>query len=339
MGVLVVIGMPAIQKILVIRLSSIGDIILTTPVLRRLHAAYPDARIDFCTKPPFVTLLSSNPRLSAIYTTEQLPGEAYDLVVDLQNNHRSRTIVRSLNAKEKVKYQKENWKKWLMVQWKLDLYSASQRVVDRYQAALNKFEVPDDLQGCELYPSPSDQAFAEPYAEGGTKTLALCFGAKHFTKRFPPQRFAALLSLLLKGGSIRVLLLGGREDASKATEILNALPPPYRSKVINLSGSCSLMQTAAILQLSDAVLTNDTGLMHMASAFGKKLFVLFGSSSSLFGFLPYHTPYDLFQVDGLPCRPCSHIGRNRCPKGHFRCMNDLSEERIAGHIVKHFLRS
>ena len=111
MGVLVVIGMPAIQKILVIRLSSIGDIILTTPVLRRLHAAYPDARIDFCTKPPFVTLLSSNPRLSAIYTTEQLPGEAYDLVVDLQNNHRSRTIVRSLNAKEKVKYQKENWKK------------------------------------------------------------------------------------------------------------------------------------------------------------------------------------------------------------------------------------
>ena len=339
MGVLVVIGMPAIPKILVIRLSSIGDIILTTPVLRRLHAAYPDARIDYCTKPPFVTLLASNPRLSATYTTEQLPGEAYDLVVDLQNNHRSRTIVRSLKAKQTVKYQKENWKKWLMVQWKLDLYSASQSVVDRYQAALNKFEVPDDLQGCELYPSPSDQAFAEPYAEGGTKTLALCFGAKHFTKRFPPQRFAALLSLLLKGGSIRVLLLGGREDASKATEILNALPLPFRSKVVNLSGSCSLMQTAAILQLSDAVLTNDTGLMHMASAFGKKLFVLFGSSSSLFGFLPYHTPYELFQVDGLPCRPCSHIGRDRCPKGHFRCMNDLSEERIARHIFEHFQRS
>ena len=336
MGVLVVIGMPAIKKILIIRLSSIGDIILTTPLIRRLQAAYPEATIDYCTKPPFLTLLASNPRLSAIYTTEQLPTETYDLVVDLQNNHRSRTIVGSLNAKQTLKYQKENWKKWLMVHCKINLYSATQSVVDRYQAALNKLGVPDDLQGCELYPSPSDQAFAEPYAIAGNKTLALCFGAKHFTKRYPPQRFAALLSILLRDDSVRVLLLGGKEDATQALEIVNALPAACRSKVVNLSGSCSLMQTAALLEQCDAVLTNDTGLMHMASAFGKKLFVLFGSSSATFGFLPYHTPYELFEVDGLSCRPCSHIGRDRCPKGHFRCMNDLSEELIARRVLEHF---
>ncbi len=114
---------------------------------------------------------------------------------------------------------------------------------------------------------------------------------------------------------------------------MNALPDAYRSMVVNLAGNCSLMQTAALLQQADAVLCNDTGLMHMASAFGKKLFVLFGSSSAAFGFLPYHTPYDLFEVDGLHCRPCSHIGRDHCPKGHFRCMNDLSQSLIAGKIL------
>ncbi len=339
MGVLVVIGMPAINKILVIRLSSIGDIILTTPLLRRLEAAYPEAAVDYCTKPPFVSLLSANPRLSKIYTMEQLPTETYDLVVDLQNNHRSQTIVRSINATQKVRYRKENWKKWLMVQCKLNLYSTTQSVVDRYRAALTQPEVTDDIEGCELYPSAAEKAFAEPYIIAGKKTLALCFGARHFTKRYPSLRFAALLSILCKDDSVRVLLLGGKEDAFQALEILNALPMPYRSQVVNLAGSCTLMQTAALLEQCDAVLTNDTGLMHMASAFGQKLFVLFGSSSSAFGFLPYHTPYELFQVEGLPCRPCSHIGRDRCPKGHFRCMNDLSEELIVRRIVEHFQRS
>ncbi|MCX6177923.1 MAG: glycosyltransferase family 9 protein, partial [Chlorobiales bacterium] len=169
--------------------------------------------------------------------------------------------------------------------------------------------------------------------EGGEKTLAVCFGAQHFTKRYPPQRYAAILSLLLAEVPLQVLLLGGKEDAMHASEIVNTLPDVYRSKVVNVAGSCTLMQTAALLQQCDAVLSNDTGLMHMASAFRKKLFVLFGSSSSAFGFLPYHTPFELFEVTGLSCRPCSHIGRDHCPKGHFRCMNDLSEALIVRKII------
>jgi len=328
--------MPPIKKILVIRLSSIGDIILTTPLLRRLHAAYPEASIDYYTKPPFLSLLASNPRLSAIYTTEQLPTGRYDLVVDLQNNHRSRAIVRSLSMAQKVHYRKENWKKWLMVQFKINLSSFSRSVVDRYQDSLKGLGVSDDLLGCELYPSPAEKAFALPYVKVGVKSLAVCFGANHFTKRYPPQRFAALLSLLLDKESLQLFLLGGKEDAHHASEILNTLPPEYCSQVTNLAGSCTLMQTAALIERCDAVLCNDTGLMHMASAFGKKLFVLFGSSSSVFGFLPYHSPFDLFEVEGLPCRPCSHIGRDQCPKGHFLCMNDLSETLIARKILDFF---
>jgi ADP-heptose:LPS heptosyltransferase len=325
--------MQPINKILVIRLSSIGDIILTTPVLRSLKAAWPDARIDYCTKAPFISLLASNPRLSAVYTIEEPPSGSYDLVVDLQNNLRSRAIVHAFRAVHKVHYRKANWKKWLLVQCKINLYGLCRSVVERYLDAVRELGAAGDRQGCELYPSHEEKAFARSFFTGGQKTLALCFGAQHLTKRYPPKGFATIISLLLGDAPLQVLLLGGKEDAPQAAEIMNSLPALYRPMVINLAGSCSLMQTAALLERSDAVLCNDTGLMHMASAFGKKLFVLFGSSSSAFGFLPYQALFELFEVDGLRCRPCSHIGRDSCPKGHFRCMNDLSPSLIAARIL------
>ncbi len=185
--------MQHINKILVIRLSSIGDIILTTPLLRSLNLAWPEARIDYCTKAPFVPLLSANPRITTIYTTEQPPSGAYDLVVDLQNNLRSHAIVRGLRALRVVRYRKENWKKWLLVQCKINVYGTCTSVVDRYLDSVKEFGVSGDLQGCELYPTSGEQAFALPYFKTGRKTLALCFGAKHLTKRYPPHRFAAII--------------------------------------------------------------------------------------------------------------------------------------------------
>ncbi len=337
-GVLVITRMQAMQKILVIRLSSIGDIILTTPLLRRIAAAFPLARIDYCTKAAFQPILSSNPLFSRMYTPEELPVGSYDLVVDLQNNIRSRRIIRKLTARQVVRYRKENWKKWMLVQFKIDLYGPARSVVERYQAGLVELGVESDLQGCELYPSEADRAYADPFFAHGRKTLALCFGAKHFTKRYPPVRFALLLERLLHESPFQVVLLGGREDAHHAAEIMKTLPAAHHRRVVNLAGECSLMQSAALLERSDAVLSNDTGLMHMASAFGKQLFVLFGSSSASFGFLPYHAPFELFEVKGLGCRPCSHIGRSHCPEGHFRCMNDLPEQEIADRILDYFSR-
>jgi len=328
--------MLTIKKILVIRLSSMGDIILTTPLLRHLATAYPEARIDYLTKPHFVSLLASNPRLSTIYTTEQPPAGNYDLVIDLQHNYRSQVFIRSLHIGRVVHYRKENWKKWLLIHVKINRNVSYRSVVDRYGDALKKLSVAADQRGCELYPSSEEKTFAALFFQNGDKTLGLCFGAQHFTKRYPPQHFAALLSCLLEKKRLQVLLLGGKEDIPHALEIMRRLPESCRPMVANLAGNCSLMQTAAILERCDAVLCNDTGLMHMASAFGKKLFVIFGSSSPAFGFLPYHVPYDLFEVEGLYCRPCSHIGKDHCPKGHFRCMNNLSVTMIVDHLLAHF---
>jgi ADP-heptose:LPS heptosyltransferase len=332
-GVLVITGMQGIKKIVVIRLGAIGDILLTTPLLRRLQRTFPDATIDYCTKASYSALLASNPRISSLFTNEHPPLGPYDLVVDLQNNRRSRSICRSLKASRIVRYHKQNWKKWLLVHCKLDFSGPYRSVVDRYQHSLAEYNIEADTEGCEIYPSSDDRRVAHQLLHSGRKTLALCFGARHLTKCYPPERYASLLLLLLKENAFDVVLLGGKEDSPKAAEIMKSLPEEFLPGVINLSGACSLMQTAAVLERCDAVLCNDTGLMHIASAFGKRLFVLFGSSSPAFGFLPYNAPYELFEVEGLKCRPCSHIGRESCPEGHFRCMNDLSERHIARRII------
>uniref|UniRef100_Q3ANR6 Heptosyltransferase n=1 Tax=Chlorobium chlorochromatii (strain CaD3) TaxID=340177 RepID=Q3ANR6_CHLCH len=328
-----------IQSILIIRLSSIGDIVLTTPLIRLLAAAYPHATLDYCTKLPFIPLLAHNPRLSHLFTPELLPTTAYDLVVDLQNNRRSQLLVNSLKSRYHVAYHKENWKKWLYVHLKLNLYGNSWlHVVDRYRQAMDSFQpLADDSAGCELYPASEELEFAASVTAHAGKVLAICCGANHFTKRYPALHFATVVRLLMeRHPSLTVLLLGGKEDVPQVNAILEAVPSALRSQMVAFAGECSLMQSAALLARSDAVLCNDTGLMHIASAFGKQLFVLFGSSVREFGFLPYHTPYELFEVSKLRCRPCSHIGRSRCKKKHFRCMHALSPESIAQRIHLYF---
>ncbi|ABB23002.1 glycosyltransferase family 9 protein [Pelodictyon luteolum] len=327
--------MEAVRSILVVRLSSIGDIILTTPVVRWLRVRWPEAKIDFCTRAPFLPLLAGSPRLSGVYSPESLPASSsYDLVVDLQNNRRSHALLGRVGAKKTVRYHKGNWKKWILVHWKIDLYGEAPSVVERYGSSLLGLGIKVDDSGCELWPSASDTSLADGILPGEGKVLAVCFGARHFTKRWPPRRFAeVILGILNAVPSLRVVLLGGEDDAAHAEEIMGLLPAGVAGSVRNLAGACSLMETGALLQRSDAVLTNDTGLMHMASAFQKRLFVLFGSSSLAFGFLPYRSTFELFEVSGLGCRPCSHIGRERCPKGHFRCMLDIPPERVSDRII------
>lgn len=333
-GVLVVTDSTAIRRVLVVRLSAIGDIVLTTPVLAELHRALPQARIDFCTKAPFAPLVASNPAVASVVTPESLPpGTAYDLVLDLQNNRCSRALVRKLDARMVRRYHKRNWKKVLLVRFKINVSNGYHSVVERYGEALAGL-APKITAPCSLSPSPEDRAFAAASLGADSPVLALCFGANHFTKRYPLERFARIIEIVAAQTPARVLLLGGKEDEPEAEKIIAALPEAARSRVLSLAGKATLMQSAALLSGVDAVLTNDTGLMHIASAFGKKLFVIFGSSVKAFGFMPWGAEYELFENEGLACRPCSHIGRSACPKGHFRCMTEIAPERIAGRIVE-----
>ena len=325
-----------IRKILVIRFSSIGDIVLTTPVLRRLFAAYPGASIDYCVKPAFVPLVNTSPYLNTVCTPDAPPRGHYDMVIDLQNNLRSRSLVKAISCDRVYRYRKQNWKKLLLVRTGLNLFDSKDSVVDRYMASFEEQKIDSDQRGCELWLSEDDRSFAASFSNGDGLRLAVCFGANHFTKRYPPRKFASVIESVLGELQLRVFLLGATEDTRQADEIFAALSPVASSRVMNLSGKTSLKQSAAVLEACDAVLTNDTGLMHIASAFRKQLFVLFGSSVAEFGFFPYNTPYVLFEVADLACRPCSHIGRDSCPKGHFRCMMDIPEQLVAKKITDYF---
>ncbi|NTV02736.1 MAG: glycosyltransferase family 9 protein [Chlorobiaceae bacterium] len=333
-GVLVVTGASDIRSILVVRLSSIGDVVLTTPVVQELRRAFPGARIDFCTKASFVPLLAGNPAISSVCTPESLMGIAYDIAVDLQNNRRSRALLRGLDIGSVRRYRKRNWKKLLLVRVKLNLYGDAYRsVVQRYGEAVEGL-VGTVTAPCALFPSREDRDFALGTLKGSVPVLAVCFGANHFTKRYPEERFAAVIERVAMQTPVRVILLGGKEDIAGAERIMALLPQAVRSRVRSMAGLATLTQSAALLERSDLVLCNDTGLMHMASAFGRKVLVLFGSSVKEFGFLPWGTPFELFETPGLACRPCSHIGRDSCPKGHFRCMNDITPERVASRVVE-----
>ncbi len=317
------------MRVLVIRLSSIGDILLTTPILRALKAKFQHAEIDFLTKPSFKQLLEGNPALTTIFTTENFePKQRYDLVVDLQHSLASRKYHRL--GKKTVCYQKENWKKFLLVNFKVNWYRGYESVVERYAKSLAPFEVRLDEKGCEVFLNREELDFGKSHRTAEKPVLAVCFGARHFTKRFPPERFASALKQLLEKNPIDIWLLGGKEDAPIADEIVSRMRS--KSSVKNFAGRHTLRETAAMLAHADAVLSNDTGLMHMAAAFQKPMVVLFGSSVKEFGFLPYKSPFQLLEVEGLNCRPCSHIGREACPKSHFKCMRDISESGLVNAV-------
>lgn len=313
------------KRILVIRFSSIGDLVLTTPILRQLKATFPSATMDALTKPAYSAILHGNPALHTIFTTENFKPEThYDLIVDLQNNLTSRTYHRF--GEKVVKYRKENWKKFLLVQFKVNVYQGYESVVERYAKSLAPFGVRLDEKGCEMFLSDEEKDFGKKHRTAEMPVLAVCFGAKHFTKRFPPERFALALNHLLEKRAVEVWLLGGKEDAPLANMILELMK--RKETVKDFSGKHTLRETASLIASADAVLSNDTGLMHMAAAFQKPMVVLFGSSVKEFGFLPYKVPFTLLEVEGLACRPCSHIGRERCPKSHFKCMYEIPEEQI-----------
>ncbi|ACF12812.1 glycosyl transferase family 9 [Chloroherpeton thalassium ATCC 35110] len=316
----------SVTSILVIRLSAIGDIILTTPLVRQLRRKFPQAEIDFFIKPAYRSILAENPYLSAVVSEPEKLKSQYDVVIDLQNNFRSSQI-RKRRSSRVFCYQKRNWKKFLLVHFKVNVLKNNLPVPERYLEAIAALDLSDDGFGCDYFITEKDRAFAEKAMAQKRKTLALCFGAKHFTKQYPPARYAEVINkLFAEQPPVQILLLGGKEDAPLAKAISANVAD--KTHLRDFSGQCTLGQTAALLACCDAVLTNDTGLMHMASAFGKKMVVIFGSSVREFGFAPYRTPHKILEIPALACRPCSHIGKSQCPKKHFQCMNLITPESV-----------
>jgi len=320
-----------VKKILIIRLSSLGDIILTTPLIRSIKRKNPYCKIDFILREEYDELLSENPHINRIYKYtnhkfekhilfNSLLDEEYDLVIDLQNNLRSGEIVRILKCPS-VKFKKNNFKKFLLVHFKINVLKDCLPVPVRYAETAGIYE--PDTEGPDFYTSrPPDSRLT-----GNENYIGICAGAKHFTKRWPKDYFIRLAEKLINSG-YKVALFGGPEEAQLCFDLEVRL-----KNILNLC-STSLLQAGADMKMCRAIYTNDSGLMHLASAVKAPVIAFFGSTVKEFGFYPYNSKSIVLESKNLSCRPCTHIGRKSCPQKHFNCMLKITPEEAFNSISK-----
>jgi ADP-heptose:LPS heptosyltransferase len=311
-----------LKKILVIRFSSIGDIVLTTPVVRCLKQQI-GVELHYLTKRQYLPLLEANPYIDRIFTIEKnvsevlpaLRSEGYDCVVDLHKNLRTTLVRMGLFFKPKwLTFNKLNFKKWLLTALKINRLPKL-HIVDRYLNAVESLGVKNDGNGLDFFiPHPSSLI---PHPS--TSYLAFAIGAQYQTKRLPTHKIIEIC----KGIGQPIVLLGGKEEAAEGEQIA----AKSGGHVTNLCGKLTLQESAAVLRDAALVITHDTGMMHIAAAFQKRILSIWGNTVPALGMYPYYGPSNpdqntSFEVEGLSCRPCSKIGHQTCPKGHFRCMND-----------------
>ncbi len=318
-----------LNKILIIRLSSLGDILLTTPVIRAIKKFKPSIQIDFITKPQFGDVLTYNEHLTNKFVLEQngnseklintLRQANYDLVVDLQNNFRSFMLRRKLNVPA-VKYSKPTLQKILLVKFKWNAYKNIKSIVQLYAEAIPELKLDD--YGLDFY-NENGKLTKQTTNE---KYIGFCPGSKHFTKQWPKEHFIELGNTLLIH-KYKIKLLGGAEDLQLCEEIAAKIPGALNECTDN-----DIFATAKNMSECEYIVSNDSGLMHLASALNLYLFAIFGSTVKEFGFYPYKCENYVFANFIEKCRPCSHIGRSKCPKGHFNCMKNIKPDRIVDKI-------
>ena len=323
-------------KILIIRFSSIGDIVLTTPVIRCVKQQL-DAEVHFCTKKNYNFLLSENPYVDKIHLLEDslptlvkaLKEEKYDYVIDLHNNTRTRLIKLQLNAKS-FTFDKLNFKKWLLVNLKINKLPRT-HIVERYLETTKTLGVENDFEGLNYFIPHKDLVERDWLPEQFQGNfVAFAIGGQHATKQLPVKKIIDLCHRINRP----IVLLGGKEDVALANEVEaffkhSATDEAYLTNQFNLKtiifngcGKFNLNQSASIVQQASYVFTHDTGMMHIAAAFKKYTFSIWGNTVPEFGMYPYDTTFTIFEVPDLNCRPCSKIGFDKCPKGHFKCMNN-----------------
>lgn len=320
-------------KILVIRFSSIGDIVLTTPVLRCLKEQLSGCEVHYLTKAGYRDILQHNPHIDRLHLLEdslrtvirELREERFDYIIDLHCNLRSLRIKLALRGK-KYTFRKENRKKCLMVRLKRPLQIP--HVVQRYLQAAAPLGIKDDGRGLEWHFPPAGEPSLDFLPEKAQQQYAaFVIGAQHETKKLPPEKIARII----RNMPMLVVLIGGKQERQQAEWISQQC-----ENAINLCGELSLHQSAAAVKHAQVVLTHDTGFMHIATAFQQRIISYWGNTVPAFGMTPYYGTANanravMQEVKGLSCRPCSKIGWKECPKGHFMCMWQQEEDvRITG---------
>jgi len=343
--------MPDPQKILIIRFSSIGDIVLASPLIRVLRSKFPTARIDFLVKAEYADLVRFNHHLSSTIELHRgtfhelralraaIRREQYDVILDIHDSLRSRYLRINSSAKHIGVIDKRVLPRYALIKWKWNLYDRIVPVAERYLETGRTLGIENDGKGLEIF-IPDETHFAassriskyRPERFDAVVGIAPC--AKHCTKMWLQDRFVEVARALVRSHNAKIFLFGGNADVQRCKAIADAVNASLgHDAVTTLAGELTLLETAAALDFCDVVLCNDTGLMHLAAARQRAVVAIFGPTVREFGFFPYGTEATVIEQTNLPCRPCTHIGSAECPKGHFRCMNDIGPDQVLNVIT------
>jgi heptosyltransferase-2 len=305
-------------RILIIRFSSLGDVVLATPLLRAIHARHPSAAITFAVSARFADLLAGNPAVTRLVPVppkqrigalaQQLASEAFDVGIDLQDSWRSRRLRRRLGGRWGT-VNRRRGARFLLIWFGLDRYGTPLPMAERYFGAARELDVAPDGKPAEVFPQPADEAQAAAVAAPGF--VALAPGAGHASKRWPLAHWQALARRLLAAGH-RLVAVGGA--AERPLLDLPGVVPAY---------GLPLLVTGALLRRARVVVANDSGMLHLATAVGRPVVALVGPTVRGFGFFPYLARGEVLERP-LACRPCSPFGSDHCPLGHHRCMIEIA---------------
>ena len=325
------------MKILIIRFSSIGDVVLTSPVIRCLKDQIENLEIHYVTKQSYACILLSNPHIKKVHVFDdnfpelfhELKREKFDLIIDLHHNFRSGRIKRRIKAKS-FSVNKLNWKKMLLIHFKIN-HLPAKHIVDRYLETVSSLKVKNDGLGLDYFISVNDEfknsELPAPFQNG---YLAFVIAGTYKTKKLPSEKVLEICNKI----SFPVILLGGKKEYDEGEWILSQ----SKGNILNYAGKISLNRSASLVRDAKVVLTNDTGLMHIAAAFKKKILSFWGNTVPAFGMFPYlPDPHSgIIEIEGLKCRPCSKLGFQKCPKKHFKCMKDVNVDEVVDWINRNF---
>jgi lipopolysaccharide heptosyltransferase II len=331
-----VLDQPTPPNVLAVRFSSIGDVLLTTPLLRVIRRRHPAARITVLTKQAYVSLLSHNPHVDRVIGVElgrplaslaaELRAARYTHLLDLHDSLRTR-MLRALVPGRWGKYPKHRVARALLIYTKRNRYQDRRPVAERYFSSAADLDVVPDGAPPEFFLSPeAEREAADWLASAGLaqerRLIAVAPGAAHATKRWPMPYWRALVGRAVAEG-LDVVIVGGPEDAPLGAELSTAVG----GRVVSAAGVFGLQGTGAVLQRAAALVSGDTGVMHMATGVGTPVVAIFGPTVQAFGFFPYTSQASVLEL-ALSCRPCSSKGGPRCPLGHHRCMVEITPNSV-----------
>jgi len=336
-----------IKKILVFRLSSIGDIVLTTALLRCLRNTYPNAQIDFVVKRQFTSLMQCIPFISNVYQLDSTKGlrgllrlrrnlrkEKYDIALDIHKNWRSYFITHTIGAKQTSTFKKHTLKRSLLIKFKLDAYNIVRPVYLRFIDTAKKIGVVDDGKKTELIIPETVQQIVDNFLEdNGIKPhkniIVVCPGASFSNKQWQEEKFLEISQRILSELHTQVVLIGGFKEKAICDSIVKQCKGP----ILNVAGAFDLSQSAALLNRAQLTIANDTGMLHMSESLNVPVVGIYGPTVRQFGYFPILEQSRVAQIE-LECRPCTKMGMNSCPKNTYECMQGISVDLVFRHIQK-----